>query len=81
MIANNRKCGVGVAYDARIGGNSFCLPTHQSSSSSSVNYQPLMYTGRLDVEIRTKSTRKYYTITSDYKSNFFPVKFVEKADQ
>jgi len=34
MVANNQKCGVGVAYHARIGGNAFYRHDNQSLLSS-----------------------------------------------
>ena len=55
MIANNRKCGVGVAYNARIGGKRFCLSSHQSSSSSLPSLTiKLWRVNKLYIELRWK---------------------------
>jgi len=61
MIANNQKCGVGVAYDALIGGNGLCQPSRQKTQS----HRNPMCTLQIIVGRKNKH-REYYKLKSRY---------------
>lgn len=74
MVANNRKCGVGVAYNAKIGGKRTCLslPTCQSPLMEIISPGVRMLDGTVTDSLEAKALSFNHKYIDIYSASWGP---------